>query len=324
MKSSIFLIFLLSLVSCGRSIYYENENDKIVLSEVMRSVFYAPLYVAIELGFFYEEGIDIELVTSDGADRVMTSLLSGDAQIGLSGPEAAIYVYAGGREDFAVVFAGLTARDGSFLIGRNSSHTWEDLKGAHILPGRRGGMPFMVLEYVLTTKGIRDYVYFDTGIAFAAMISSFLGGNGDFVTAFEPVASTIELEGRGYVLHSIGEVAGELPYTTFYALGSFIYENEDLMQRFTYAISKGIQWVIENEAYDVANVVKPFFHDAEITILASSIERYKRIGAFASSPIISEEAFNRMQRIMENAGELPKWVDFDVIVNMSFAENIKN
>ena len=317
LKNLIFLAVTVILVGCSNNNDYDYRQT-IVLSEVTRSVFYAPMYVSIELGFFYEEGIDIELITSDGADRVMTALLSGAAQIGLSGPEAAIYVYAGGREDFAVVFAGLTARDGSFLIGRDKSHTWEDLKGAHILPGRRGGMPFMVLEYVLTNKGIRDYVYFDNTVAFAAMVSSFLGGNGDFVTAFEPVASTIELEGRGYVLHSIGEAAGKLPYTTFYTLSSFIYENEHVIERFTYAIYRGMQWVYENEAYEIANVVKPFFPDADVNVLASAIERYKNIGAFALTPNITEESFNRMQRIMENAGELPKWVDFNAIINNVF------
>ncbi|MCL2610843.1 MAG: ABC transporter substrate-binding protein [Defluviitaleaceae bacterium] len=276
----------------------------------------------MELGFFYEEGLDIQLITSDGADRVMTALLSGSAQIGLSGPEATIYVYSQGREDFAIVFAGLTARDGSFLLGRQDDFIWDDLKGSYILPGRRGGMPFMVLEYVLTNKGLREYVYFNSTVQFAAMVSTFLGGTGDFVTAFEPIASTLELEGRGYVLKSVGEYAGELPYTTYYALSSFIEENTEIIEAFTRAVARGQRWVYENEAEDIADVISPFFPETDSEILASAIGRYKQIEAFALTPIITEEAFYRMQRIMDNAGELPQWIDFETLVNNDFSRKI--
>jgi len=314
------LLFLFFLVACGTST--ENERTIITVSEVTRSVFYAPQYVAMELGFFYEEGLDIQLITSDGADRVMTALLSGSAQIGLSGPEATIYVYSQGREDFAIVFAGLTARDGSFLLGRQDDFIWDDLKGSYILPGRRGGMPFMVLEYVLTNKGLREYVYFNSTVQFAAMVSTFLGGTGDFVTAFEPIASTLELEGRGYVLKSVGEYAGELPYTTYYALSSFIEENTEIIEAFTRAVARGQRWVYENEAEDIADVISPFFPETDSEILASAIGRYKQIEAFALTPIITEEAFYRMQRIMDNAGELPQWIDFETLVNNDFSRKI--
>lgn len=315
------LLFVGLLVGCGSQA--EAEVTTVRLSEVTRSVFYAPQYVAIELGFFEEEGIEIELVTSDGADNVMVALLSEAADIGLAGPEAAIYVYNEGRDDHAVVFAGLTSRDGSFLIGRTPDFSWDDLRDAHVLPGRRGGMPFMAFEHVLTEKAIADDVNFDNSIQFAAMVGAFLGGTGDFVTAFEPVASSIELEGRGYVVASIGEESGELPYTAYHALSSFISENPELMQGFTNAIARGQEWVQLNSPEEIASVIAPFFPDAEMELLASAIERYQYIDAYARTPIIGDEAFYRLQEIMINAGELVETVSFESLVNNEFAENVE-
>ena len=314
------LVFATVLIMVARGGDDDSELTTIRLSEVTRSVFYAPLYAAIELGFFEEEGIVIDLVTSDGADNVMTALLSGAADIGLSGPEAAIYVYNGGRADYAVVFAGLTARDGSFLIGRSPDFEWDDLRDAHILPGRRGGMPFMVFENVLRDKEIADDVEFDNSIQFAAMVGAFLSGTADFVTAFEPVASTIELEGRGYVVASLGEETGELPYTAFYALGSFINENPDLIQGFTNAIARGQDWVAATTPYIIAEVIAPFFPGAEMEILASAIGRYQAVGAYALSPVITPEAFYLLQEIMIAAGELTDKVPFETLINNYFAE----
>ena len=321
MKKWIALLFVVILGACGGQ--SEDELTTIRLSEVTRSVFYAPQYVAIELGFFEDEGISIELVTSDGADNVMVALLSGAADIGLSGPEAAIYVYNEGRDDHAVVFAGLTNRDGNFLIGRTSDFTWDDLRNAHVLPGRRGGMPFMVFEYILTEKDIADDVYFDNSIEFAAMVGAFLSGTADFVTAFEPVASTIELEGRGYVVASMGTESGELPYTTYYALDSFIIQNSDLIQGFTNAIARGQEWVQLNAPEKIASVIEPFFPNADMDILASSIARYQYIGAFAHTPFISDEAFYRLQDIMINSGILTDKVSFESLINNAFAENVE-
>jgi len=315
------LVFVFLLVACGSEDAYEMRAIR--LSEVTRSVFYAPQYVAIELGFFEDEGIEIDLVTSDGADNVMVALLSGAADIGLSGPEATIYIYSEGRADYAVVFAGLTSRDGSFLIGRSSDFSWDDLRDAHVLPGRRGGMPFMVFESVLMEKGIADDVYFDNSIQFAAMVGAFLGGTGDFVTAFEPVASTIELEGRGYVVASMGVESGELPYTAYYALGSFMEDNPGLIQGFTNAIARGQEWVQLNSPEEIAATIAPFFPDAEMEILASAIARYQEVGAYAVTPAISEEAFYRLQEIMISAGELVDKAPFGTLVNNEFAENVE-
>jgi NitT/TauT family transport system substrate-binding protein len=309
------------LVACG--VQGDDQLATVRLSEVTRSVFYAPQYVAIELGFFEDEGIQIDLVTSDGADNVMVALLSGAAEIGLSGPEAAIYVYNEGRTDHAVVFAGLTSRDGSFLIGRLPDFTWDDLRGAHVLPGRRGGMPFMVFENVLAEIGIADAIYFDDSIQFAAMVGAFLGGTGDFVTAFEPAASIIEREGRGYVVASMGIESGDLPYTTYYALESFIEENRDLIQGFTNAIGGAQRFVQENSPEYIATIIAPYFPDAELEILASAIARYQSIGAYAHTAFIRDEDFYRLQGIMINAGELPEIAPFEALVTNEFAENVE-
>ena len=315
------LVITTVFVVVNRNGQGDGDLTRVRLSEVTRSVFYAPLYAAIELGFFEEAGIVINLVTSDGADNVMTALLSGAADIGLSGPEAAIYVYTQGRADYAVVFAGLTARDGSFLIGRSPNFDWNDLRDAHILPGRRGGMPFMVFENVLRERGIADDVEFDNSIQFAAMIGAFLSGTADFVTAFEPVASTIELEGRGYVVASMGEETGELPYTAFYALGSFINENPDLVQAFTNAIARGQKWVANTEPGQIAEVISSFFPDADMEILASAIGRYRAVGAYGLTPEITAESFYLLQEIMIAAGELEEKVPFRTLINNYFAEN---
>jgi len=310
------------LAACGRN----DESDLTVvrLSEVTRSVFYAPQYAAIELGFFADEGIEIDLITSDGADRVMTALLTGAADIGFSGPEATIYVFNEGRADHAVVFAQVTKRDGSFLIGRHPmpDFTWEDLRGSTVLPGRRGGMPFMALEYVVRQNGLNPGVdlEFDNSVAFAAMVGAFLGGSADFVTAFEPTASSIELEGRGFVVASVGEASGEIPYTAYYALGSFIEENPDLIQGFTNAIARGQQWVQQNSPEKIAEIISPFFPDADPVILTSAIARYLEIDAFSSVPMMTEDSFDRLQTVMESAGELNQRAPFDKLVDNSFAE----
>jgi len=307
---------------CGRD---EGESLTTVrLSEVTRSVFYAPQYAAIELGFFEDEGLEIDLVTSDGADRVMTALLTRAADIGFSGPEAAIYVFNEGRADHAIVFAQVTKRDGSFLIARQPmpNFAWTDLRGSHILPGRRGGMPFMALEYVIRQNGLVPDVdlEFDNSVAFAAMVGAFLGGDADFVTAFEPVASTIELEGRGFVVASVGEASGEIPYTAYYALGSFIQENPDIIQGFTNAIARGQQWVQQNPPERIAEVIAPFFPDADPVILTSAIARYLEFDAYSSVPMMTEDSFNRLQAVMESAGELTQRAPFNTLVDNSFAE----
>jgi NitT/TauT family transport system substrate-binding protein len=314
--------WVLTFASCGRS--NDDNLTNVRVSEVTRSVFYAPQYVAVALGFFEDEGISIDLFTSDGADRVMTALLTGAADIGFSGPEATIYVFNEGRADHAVVFAQVTKRDGSFLIAREAMprFTWEDIRGAHVLPGRRGGMPFMALEYVTRQHGLMPGtdVNFDTSIQFAAMVGAFINGVGDFVTAFEPVASTIELEGRGYVVASVGEASGEIPYTAYYALGSFIDANPEIIQGFTNAIARAQIWTMENSAALIASTIASFFPDADPIILENAIARYKEIDAFSANPVMTRDSFDRLQRVMESAGELTQLAPFERLVNNTFAE----
>lgn len=327
MKKILFAVVLLLALGAFAACACDAADDDLVtvrLSEVTRSVFYAPQYAAIELGFFEDEGIRIDLITSDGADRVMTALLTGAVDIGFSGPEATIYVFNEGRADHAVVFAQVTKRDGSFLIGREPmpDFAWTDLRGAHVLPGRRGGMPFMAFEYVVRSHGLEPGVDvdFDTSVAFAAMVGAFLGGDADFVTAFEPTASTIELEGRGFVVASVGEASGEIPYTAYYALGSFIEANPQIIQGFTNAIARGQVWVQENPPDVIAEVISPFFPDADREILISAIARYLEFDAYSADPIMTEDSFNRLQTVMESAGELTQRAPFDALVDNTFAE----
>ena len=321
MKKWLIAVGLLVLAACSTQADSDNDLTTIRLSEVTRSVFYAPLYVAIERGYFEEEGIVIDMFTSDGADNVMTALLTDAADIGLSGPEAAIYVYLGGAQDHAVVFSGLTARDGSFLIAREPmpDFTWTDVAGFEMLPGRPGGMPFMVLSSVLDAYGVLGAVELNTAVQFQAMMGAFLGGEADFVTAFEPVASTIELEGRGYVVASIGESTGELPYTVFYARSSFIEENPELIQGFTNAIARAGAWVANTHPAEIAALIAPFFPEAELEILASAIYRYQEIGAYQLTPYISAEAFYLLQDIMILAGELETRVPAATLIDNRFA-----
>lgn len=315
---------MLALVFVGCASAQQEDGLIVVsVSEVTRSVFYAPQYVALTLGFFEDEGLQIDLITSDGADRVMTSVLTGAADIGLSGPEAAIYVYNEGRQDFAVVFAQLTQRDGSFLLARNPhpDFEWGDLYGAHILPGRRGGVPYMALSYVVRAAGLTPGVdvEFDSSVQFAAMTGAFLSGVGDFVTVFEPTASTIELEGRGYIVASVGAAAGEIPFTAYYALESFIKQNPDIIQGFTNALTRGQLWVAAHSPEEIAEVISPFFPEADPYIMARAIANYKQIDAFAPTPIMGEEGFYRLQRVMEQAGELSAEVPFGRLVDNSHA-----
>ena len=305
----------------------QNQLRTVTLSEVTRSVFYAPQYVALAKGFFEDEGLHIELITAEGADRVMTAVISGAADIGLSGPEAVIYVYNEGRADHAILFAQLTQRDGSFLMARqpDPNFQWVNLRGAHLLPGRRGGVPYMTLEYVVRQAGLVPGldVEFDSTIQFAAMVGAFLSGTGDYVTVFEPTASTIEMEGRGYIVASVGEWAGEIPFTAYYALGSFMEANPEVIQGFTNALARGQRWVAEHSPEEIAAVIAPFFPDADLGIMASAIANYKRIEAYAPDPIMSPEAFDRLQRIMEQAGELSRRAPFDMLVDNSYGERAR-
>lgn len=304
------------------------ELTTIQLNEVTRSVFYAPQYVAIANGFFEEEGLEIEMTTGQGADKVMTAILAGQSDIGLCGPEASIYVYNEGREDYVEVFAQLTKRDGSFLVSKNptDNFSWNDLKGKTVIPGRKGGVPYMTFEYVLKQNGINPEtdLVLDDSIQFDLMAGAFAGGNAEYVTLFEPTASMTEEQGKGYVVASVGEASGEVPYTAYCAKKSYIEENSDIIEGFTRAVYRGQQWVKEHSAREIAEVIQDFFPDTTVESLEQSVQSYKDIDAWNENPILKEESFDKLQLIMTEAGELDQKAPYDKIVNDSYAEKVIN
>ena len=304
----------------------EYETVKLTLSEVTHSVFYAPQYVALEQGFFAEEGLEIELINGGGADKVMTSVLTGEAEIGFCGPEACIYVLNQGKEDPPVVFAQMTKRDGSFLVGREDKpFSWDQLIGKTIIGGRAGGVPEMTLEYVMRQNGVipGEDAAVDTTVQFNMMAGAFTGGNGDYVTLFEPTATEVEANGQGYVLTSIGAESGEIPYTTYFTSRSYADAHSDLIQRFTNAIAKALKWVREHDAFETAEAIAPQFPDTSVKTLTKVVERYREIDAWNDTPVMQQDALERLETVMETAGELKHadWVDFTKLVNNSFAEN---
>lgn len=305
-----------------------NEMQKIRLNEVTRSVFYAPQYVAISKGFFKEENLDVEITTGQGADKVMTAVLANQSDIGFAGPEASIYVYNEGKEDYTQVFAQLTKKDGSFLVSRtdDKNFKWEDLKGKTVIPGRKGGVPYMTLEYVLKKNGLNPQkdLILDDSIKFDLMAGAFTGGTADYVTLFEPTATMTENAGKGYVVASVGEASGEIPYTAYFAKKSYIEKNPETIQKFTNAIYKGQLWVKEHSSHEIAEAIKDFFPDTDVELLAKVIQSYIDIDAWNETPILKEESYNLLQTVMEEAGELKNRAPYDKVINNNFAkETIK-
>lgn len=336
MKKIIITIIAVVILVCivvGMIFIQKSNNNKsdlktIKVNEVTRSVFYAPQYVAISKGFFKDHGIEIELTTGQGADAVMTAVLSNQCDIGFAGPEASIYVYNEGKEDYTQVFAQLTKKDGSFLISRKQTDnfSWQDLKGKTVIPGRKGGVPYMTLEYVLRKNGIdpkKDLVL-DDSIKFDLMAGAFVSGNADYVTLFEPTASLTQNQKKGYIVASVGKEAGEIPYTAYFAKKSYITNNKDTIQGFTDAVYKGQQWVKDHSSKEIAEQIQSFFPDTDVDLLTTVIQNYKDIDAWNDTPILKEEAFNRLQEVMSMAGELKNKVPYDKIINNSFAEKSVN
>ncbi|MFR1709045.1 MAG: ABC transporter substrate-binding protein [Clostridium sp.] len=304
----------------------KGEMTTIRLNEVTRSIFYAPMYAAINEGFFEEEGIKIELSTGQGADKTMQQLISGSVDIGFSGPEQVLYIYNQGRDDYPVVFAQLTQKDGSFLVSRekHNEFSWKDIKGKTVIGGRPGGVPEMALEYVLKNENIdkdKD-LNLVTNIAFDAVPGAFKGGTGDYAAIFEPTASIIAKEINGSVAASIGEDAGNLPYTCFYAVQSYIDDNEELLVKFVKAIQKGQDWVMENNDDKVAASIKDFFPGTDEEVIATVVGNYKKIEAYAKTPVVNEEDMNRLMDIIESYDSelLTKRPPFEDIVNNSISE----
>ena len=324
----IVIILIMLVIAIGVFIAQKQNNSTeelktIKVNEVTRSVFYAPQYVAINNGYFKENGMEIELSTGQGADAVMTAVLANQCDIGFAGPEASIYVYNEGKEDYTQVFAQMTKKDGSLLIARNETDnfSWQDLKGKTVIPGRKGGVPYMTLEYVLRKNGIdpQKDVTLDDSIKFDLMAGAFASGNADYVTLFEPTASLTQQEGKGYIVASVGEEAGEIPYTAYFAKKSYIENNQETIQKFTNSIYRGQQWVKEHSAKEIAEVIQDFFPDTDIELLTTAIQTYKDIDAWNDTPVLKQESFDRLQEVMTLAGELSQTAPYEQIVNNEFA-----
>ncbi|NMD72140.1 ABC transporter substrate-binding protein [Bacillus sp. DNRA2] len=318
-------ILMIPIVACTN----QNKSDELVkvrVAEVTRSLFYAPQYVAITEGFFEEEGLKVELTTTAGGDKTMTTLLSDGADIALVGSETSIYVYAQGSNDPVINFAQLTQTDGTFLVARKQidNFTWDMLIGTTFLGQRKGGMPQMVGEFVLKKFGIDPFndLNLIQNVDFANIASAFASGTGDFVQLFEPTASVFEKEGKGYIVASFGEESGHVPYTTFMAKESYINENKETVEKFTRAIYKAQQWVDTHSAKEIAQSIQTFFPDIDTDILETAVERYQKQGSFATDPILDEKEWNNLQNIMAEAGELPKPVNHDTLVNTAIAESV--
>lgn len=309
------LIGVITILTMTFSTPKEDDNlTTINLAEVSHTIFYAPQYAAIQNGYFEEEGMEINLILTPGADKVAAALLSKDADIGLSGSEATIYVYNGGEQDYLKTFAQLTQKDGSFLVSRTpiENFTLEDLRGKTVIGGRRGGMPEMTFEYVLRQNGMdpKTDLTIDTSVEFAAMGGAFIGGDDDFVTLFEPTALEVEQQGYGYVVASIGELGGVVPYTSYSARISFIEENPDLIAGFNRAVQKGLDYVHSHSDEEVAKTILSFFPDTSLNDLTEVVGRYREINAWPTTTSFTEEAFNHLQDIMIDAGELEEKVPY--------------
>jgi NitT/TauT family transport system substrate-binding protein len=320
LKTLIGVIIILILIVSFEKITKTNESSdltKVKLAEVTHSAFYAPLYVAIENKYFEDNGLDIELILTNGADKVSASVLSNDVNIGFAGPESAIYIYDGGEEDYLVTFSGLTKRDGQFIVSRKKidNFTLKDLEGKEVLAGRLAGMPELNFVNALKNENINsNKVNINTSVEFASLSGSFIAGMGDFVNLFEPNATNLVKEGYGYIVGSVGLYSGTMPYTDFYARKSYIEENEDTIKKFTNAINKGLQFVMENKAEDIAKVIITQFPDITIEDLTSIIDNYKQADTWYENSFISEEDYKNLEDIMIDNNLIDDYVPYDKLV----------
>jgi len=325
MKRKIFIylisIIIIFVVVCSYFFNIKNDDkklEKVTLAEVAHTVFYAPMYVAIEKGYFEENGINIDLILTSGADKVTAAVLSGDAQIGFSGSEATIYVYNGGEKDYLKTFGQLTQRDGSFIVSREKidNFTLDSLLGKTVIGGRAGGMPEMTFEYALKQNGIdpRNDLDIDTSVAFPAMGGAFISGQGDFVTLFEPTASQVEKQGYGYVVESVGKLGGNVPYTSFSARKSYLNTHKELIKNFDKAIQKGLNYVHKHSDRDVALAIINQFPDSKVSELEDAIKRYRENDTWPTTTKFSKSSFDHLQDIMIDYGEITKKVPYSKLM----------
>ncbi|WP_394920140.1 ABC transporter substrate-binding protein [uncultured Robinsoniella sp.] len=327
MKKKLLLLAAVTVLLALTCIGCKKESDtltKVTLNEVAHSIFYAPQYVAIQEGYFAEEGIDLELVTGFGADKTMTAVVSGDADIGFMGSESTIYAYNEGASDYVVNFAQLTQRAGNFLVARQDmpDFTWSDLKGKNVLGGRKGGMPEMVFEYILKQNGINPAadLNIDQSIDFGSTAAAFSGGQGDFTVEFEPGATSLEKQGSGHVVASLGTDSGYVPYTAYSAKGSFIKKNPEIIQGFTDALQKGMDYVNSHTPEEIAKIIEPQFKETDLATITTIVKRYHEQETWKDNMVFEENSFNLLQDILENAGELSQRAPYDKLVNTSFAQ----
>ena len=315
---------LLSACSSSGASGNDGSLTKVTLNEVAHSIFYAPMYVAIEEGYFEEEGLEITLVTGFGADKTMTAVLTGEADIGFMGSESTIYTYAGGTNDYVVNFAQLTQRAGNFLVSREpiDDFSWDMLKGKTVLGGRAGGMPEMVFEYILRKNNIDPAVdvNIDQSVDFGSTAAAFSGGNADFTVEFEPHATLLEQKGDGYVVASLGEDSGYVPYTAFSARKSYIEENSDTIQAFTNALQKGMDYVQTHSPEEIAEVIAPQFAETDEKALVTIVSRYYDQDTWKENLIFEREAFDLLQNILEDSKVLSERVPYEDLVTTEFAE----
>ncbi len=307
-------VCLVALAAC------ERDDDTIRLCEVTHSLFYTPQYLAMALGYFEQEGLTLEVTNGQGADNVMTALLTNEADIGLMGCEANIYVRLQGKRDYPRVIAQLTKRDGSFLVAREPDFDWSAISGKRVLMGRKGGMPAMILQYVLNNKGYRDgeNITMDYSIEFGALGPAFTGGTGDLVPLFEPAASQLVQEGRGYIVSAIGLDSGEIPYTCYSASAEFLREHGDKASKFLTAVWRGVDYALTHTAEETATLVAPYFEGTSYDLLVSAVANYLDADVWMTTPVTDEGAFERIQDIMENAGELSQRVAYGDIVDNGY------
>ncbi len=315
------LFALLPLSACGET---GDGLTTVRINEVTHSVFYAPMYLADSMGLFEEEGIKIELTNGGGADAVMASVLSGDADIGFCGPEAALYVALGGSQDIPTVFGQLTKRDGSFLVSRKdeaATFKWTDLQGKEILAGRRGGVPAMTFEYILKEHNVTDYkLNFD--VAFNLMTSAFEAGTAEYCTMFEPTASEYQAAGKGYIVAAVGEAGGEVPYTSFIAKRSWLNKHEDTVKGFLRAMLKAVDYAQHHEPAEIAEYLFKQFPSTSYDSITTSIRSYQSIDAWVTDMAMTEPSFDRLQDIIDAAGELPSRADFGLFVDNSYVKGV--
>ena len=321
-----------ALAGCAKEETGSSESDKkeetrltkVTLNEVAHSIFYAPMYVAVEEDYFKDEGIDLELVTGFGADKTMTAVLSGQADIGFMGSESSIYTYNEGAKDYVVNFAQLTQRAGNFLVSREpiEDFSWEDLKGKTVLGGRKGGMPEMVFEYILKQNDIdpEKDVTINQSIDFGSTAAAFSGGQGDFTVEFEPGATTLEAAGKGYVVASLGKESGYVPYTAFSAKKSYLAEHPDLIQSFTDALQKGMDYVNTHTPEEIAKVIQPQFKENDLETITTIVSRYYEQKTWKEDLIFNQDSFELLQDILEDAGELDSRTPYEDLVTTEFAK----